>query len=210
MSIRKFFPEPIPRDILTEIVRTAMRSPSYRNTQPWEIAIVSGEKKEALSRDLVRLIEQKSPSRAQFREPLPWPNHIDRRIGENVRRRAETVGLDLKDPNYGVRSRTNNARFYGAPHGVFFFQDDTLTEWSILDMGMFVQTFMLAANARGIGTVPQAFLTDYPDVIRSHLGIPDHKRILLGMSAGYPDRDDRMNGYHSGRAEIEEILHWIE
>ena len=45
MSIRKFRHGPVPKNILTEIINTAQRSPSYKNSQPWEVVIVSGEKK---------------------------------------------------------------------------------------------------------------------------------------------------------------------
>lgn len=45
MSIRKFRHCPVPKNILTEIINTAQWSPSYKNSQPWEVVIVSGEKK---------------------------------------------------------------------------------------------------------------------------------------------------------------------
>lgn len=58
MSIRKFRPEPVPREILTGLVNTAKWSPSYKNSQPWEAVIISGANKEELSKMLVGLLEK--------------------------------------------------------------------------------------------------------------------------------------------------------
>ncbi len=50
MSIRKFMPDPVPKEKLMDIINTAQRSPSYKNSQPWEVIILSGDKKQALSK----------------------------------------------------------------------------------------------------------------------------------------------------------------
>jgi nitroreductase len=42
-SIRAFKPDPVPRDVLKQIVEQALRAPSWANTQPWEFAIVTGK-----------------------------------------------------------------------------------------------------------------------------------------------------------------------
>lgn len=210
MSIRKFKPEPVPKEILLNIIETALRSPSYKNSQPWEVAIVSGEKKEALSKALVELIEKGVEPKPDIPEPLSWPPDIDKRIRENLTRRSEWFGFDLSDPGLLKRSKIANSRFYGAPHGIFLFQDSSLPTWSIFDMGLFAQSIMLSANAHGIGTVPQAFLTDYSAAVKEFLQIPETKRLVLGISVGYPDLEDRANSYRSQRVDVNEIVRWIE
>jgi len=42
-SIRKFRPDPIPRNVLEELLETARWAPSWGNTQPWEITLITGE-----------------------------------------------------------------------------------------------------------------------------------------------------------------------
>lgn len=210
MSIRKFKKEPVPREILLSIVETAQRSPSYKNSQPWEVAIVSGERKEALSKALVELIEKDTPVMPDIPEPVSWPSEIERRMAEHMRRRSEAFGTPLNDPSMLKRAKMANSRFYGAPHGIFLFQDSSLPTWSIFDMGLFAQSLMLAANAHGIGTVPQAFLTDYPAVVKELLQIAKTKRLVLGISIGYPDMEDRANSYRSLREDVSEIIKWVE
>ncbi|MDT8317136.1 MAG: nitroreductase [bacterium] len=210
MSIRKFRSEPVPKEILAEIIETAQRSPSYKNSQPWEIALLSGEKKAALSKLLIHLFESGKKASPDIPEPSGWPNKIEMRIKESLEKRSKCFGINLLDPENISRSKKANFCFYGAPHGLFFFQDASLNEWSIFDMGLFVQSIMLAANAKGLGTVPQAYLIDYSEEIRNFLGITDSKRLVLGMSIGYPDMEDRLNSYTTEREPINNVVRWLE
>src|SRR5512142_1747350 len=77
MSIRKFRPEPVPMDVLREVIETAKWSPSYKNSQPWEVMIVSGEKKEALTKFLVAMLERDAVSSPDLTHPLSWPAPIE-------------------------------------------------------------------------------------------------------------------------------------
>jgi len=209
-SIRKFRPEPVPKDLLLDVVSAAMRAPSYKNSQPWEVVIVSGGKKDELSRILVDLIETDTPIRADIPPPASWPEENAARIKDNAQKRSLALGLQPGGPDAAKKGRIANSRFYGAPHGLFLFQDSSLTAWSILDMGAFAQSLMLAANAKGLGTVPQGFLIDYSAEVKRFLGIPESKRLLLGMSIGYPDLSDKAATYVSPRCDIREIVKWVE
>lgn len=209
MSIRKFRDNPVPGDMLMEIINTALRSPSYKNSQPWEAVIVSGEKKKELSNMLVELLEKGILPEPDIPAPVSWPAEIEMRINEHLKRRGEKLGIDLTDPGLTKKAKEANFRFYGAPHAIFLFQDSSLSVWSILDMGMFAQSLMLAAHAKGIGTVPQAFLTDYSAGIKKFLNVPESKRLVLGMSIGYPDLTAKANTYRSSRVEASGILKWV-
>ncbi len=210
MSIRKFRPGPVPKEILAEIVEAARWSPSYKNSQPWEVVIVCGERREKLSEMLVDLIERGTPPEPDIPEPEPWPEEIRARIDDLMKKRSEQFGLDLTDPAVVKRSKIANSRFYGAPHGMFLFQDASLPLWSYLDIGLFAQSLMLAAHAKGLGTVPQAFLTDYSAQVKRFLDIPESKRLVLGLSIGYPDLDDKINSFRTSRVEMDEIMRWVD
>ncbi|MCX5718276.1 MAG: nitroreductase [Nitrospirae bacterium] len=210
MSIRKFRHDPVPKNILTEIINTAQRSPSYKNSQPWEVVIVSGKKKEELSGLLIKLLEEGKTPEPDIPEAVSWPPDIEARISEHMKKRGDLLGLDLNTPETKKESKATNFRFYGAPHGIFLFHDSVLNEWSIFDTGLFAQSLMLAAHAHGIGTVPQGFLTDYSSEIKQFLGIPESKRLVLGISIGYPDMENPINTYRTTRAATEKILRWFE
>jgi len=58
MSIRGFKPDPVPKEVLFELLRVATRSPSGVNCQPWEIYIVVGEALKELGQVYVEQFRQ--------------------------------------------------------------------------------------------------------------------------------------------------------
>jgi nitroreductase len=209
-SIRKFKPEPVPKEDLMEVISIAKHSPSYKNTQPWEVVILSGSKKNALSDMLVEIMGKGTQPCPDIPEPESWPQAEESRIADLLRKRAEASGIDLNDPDVLIKAKKANFRFYGAPHAIYLFQDASLTPWSIFDIGLFAQSLMLAAHAKGLGTVPQAFATDYAQDTKQFLGIPETKRLMLGISIGYPDMDSPANAFRTDRIETDEIVKWME
>ena len=209
-SIRGFKPQPVPKEILHEILETAVWSPSYKNSQPWEVIILSGRKKEELSDMLVGLFQKGTPVCPDIPEPTVWPEAENARIADLYRRRAEASGIRLDDPELLKKAKIANFRFYRAPHAVYLFQDASLTPWSLFDLGLFAQSLMLSAHARGIGTVPQAFATDYAQDVKRFLHIPETKRLVLGMSIGYADPGSPANAFRTHRVDISEIVKWVE
>jgi len=209
-SIRKFTTDSIPRKDLEELIHIAQWSPSYKNTQPWEVAIVSGDKKAKLSKVLVTLLEKKAAPTPDMETPQSWPTAEQGRIDYLMNKRKELTGLDLTAPEMIVKAKKANFNFYYAPHAIYLFQEASLTEWSIFDMGLFAQSLMLAANAKGLATVPQAFATDYAKEVKECLGIPESKRLILGLSVGYADMESPVNAYRTERSETSTICHWLE
>jgi len=209
-SIRGFMPEPVPRNLLEEVFELARWSPSYKNSQPWEVIVLSGEKKEALSREMIRLFEEGAPNSPDLAAPKGWPPKEEANINQLYKSRREATGVDLLDPKIVNKSKKANFSFYGAPHAVYLFQDNSLSQWSLFDLGLFAQTLMLAAHAKGLGTVPQAFATDYAKEIKEFLGIPATKRLVLGLSLGYPDLESSVNKLRTDRMDVGKFVEWIE
>lgn len=209
-SIRAFKPEEVPREILAEVIDDAGWSPSYKNSQPWEVAVLSGAKKEALSAHVIGLFESGEEATPDIPAPTSWPAAEQARIDHLYQARAEATGIDLADPEIIRKSRKANFAFYRAPHAIYLFQDSSLTPWSLFDLGLFAQSLMLAAHARGLGTVPQAFATDYAREIKQFLSLPETKRLVLGMSVGYPDPDSPVNAMKTERSGTDEFTSWHE
>jgi len=205
-SVRVFRREPVDQAILEEIVETARWSPSYKNSQPWQVVIVSGERKKALSKLMLDLFEQGAAPSPDLPTPTHWPPMEQANIDRLYAMRKEAMGLDLDDPEVIRKAKKANFQFYHAPHAIYLHQDDSLTEWSLLDIGMFAQSLMLAAHARGLGTVPQAFVTDYARQVKEFLDIPPTHRLVLGLSVGYPDEEALARGMRTERAPLADIL----
>lgn len=209
-SVRAFKPEPVDRALLEEVFEAARWSPSYKNSQPWEVVVVSGRQKEALTEKMLGLFEAGSRPTPDLAAPGPWPLPEQSRIDRLYKQRAEDFGVDLADPRVIGKAKKANFAFYKAPHAIYLFQENSLSLWSLFDLGLFAQSFMLAAHAKGLGSVPQAFVTEYAPEIKDFLGISAEKRLVLGLSVGYPDWEARVNKVRADRSEIGEFVRWHE
>ncbi|MCI5117063.1 MAG: hypothetical protein D3913_03715 [Candidatus Electrothrix sp. LOE1_4_5] len=209
-SIRAFQDKPVSQDLLREIIATACWSPSYKNSQPWQVLVVSGEKKEGLSQMMVDLLDNGTPPEPDLPAPESWPEAEQARIDYLMAKRKELTGMDLTDPSVVARAKKANFCFYGAPHVIYLYQDSSLSSWSLFDLGLFAQSLMLAAHAKGLGTVPQGFVTDYSQAIKKYFDIPEDNRLVLGLSVGYPDMTAPANGYRTERSPLEEMVSFVE
>jgi len=209
-SIRKFTSETVPRKELEELLEIARWSPSYKNSQPWQAIILSGSKKKELSKTLVDLLKAEAVNSPDLAAPGSWPEAEQKNISHLMAKRMELTGVDLGAPEMIFKAKKANFNFYFAPHAIYLFQDASLSDWSLFDIGLFAQSLMLAAHAKGLATVPQAFATDYAKEVKECLGIPASKRLILGLSVGYPDMESPVNAYRTERMESSEFCTWLE
>jgi nitroreductase len=211
-SIRAFKSDPVPKETLREIVELALRAPSYDNTQPWEFAIVTGEKLQEIRQAFVEKAEEANPDIALIRE-FPQPYDTRRRVlGRKV---LELKGIKREDKEKRVWWLLQGLRSFEAPCVIyiyidrsFYLQGDRLNIWPVFDCGLVAENIMLLATRYGLGTIPQIQAVVYPDVLRKILGIPGSKLIVLGIAVGYPDWDDPVNQLRSEREPLDNMSTW--
>jgi len=209
-SIRAFKPDPIARDVLNKILQAVSNSPSYTNTQPWEVVMVMGKKKDELGRKLLELARAKAPTSPDLPLPKGWPAALEERSREHGARRLTTLGVARGDEEGREKLRLTNFEFYGAPCAVFLFVDGSLGEWSIFDMGLFAQNLILAAHSLGVESCLQASVTHYAPEIKKFLGIAESKKLVICISLGYPDKKAKLNTYRSLKQKPDEFTRWYE
>lgn len=209
-TIRGFLPKPISRSIMQKIVEAAGNCPSYTNTQPWEMVVVSGEKKEELSRKLYKLAQIHALTNPDFPLPTSWPSEMEKRTREHGARRLNTLGIERSDKEGREKLRLINFEFYGAPCAVFLFMDGSLGSWSIFDMGLFTQNLVLSAHSQGVGSCIQASVTGYAAEIKESLNIPKEKKLVACIAMGYLDPAARLNEYRSIKKRLDEFFFWYE
>jgi nitroreductase len=108
------------------------------------------------------------------------------------------------------RQHGRNYRFFDAPVGLIFSIDRVLELGSWLDYGMFLQTLMLAARARGLHTCPQAAFTQFHRIIGEELGFRPEQMLVCGMALGYADPAAVENSLVTERAAVSEFARFIE
>jgi nitroreductase len=209
-SIRSFKPDPVPGDVMKKILQAGSASPSYTNTQPWEVVAVSGQKRTELAERLLNLAKAKAPTSPDLPIPKGWPAAIDERSREHGARRLNALGLARDDSEGREKLRLGNFEFYGAPCAVFLFMDGSLGEWSIFDMGLFTQNLILAAHSLGVESCLQASVTNYAREIKNFFGLAENKKLVICISMGYPDEKAAVNAYRSIKQNPDEFTRWYE
>lgn len=190
-SLRAFSATPVPRETLEAILAVAARAPSGTNTQPWQVHVLTGAAKAALSAE-IRAAYDDPAQRATHTEPYAyypteWRSpYIDRRrkVGWDL---YGLLGIGKADKARMHEQHGRNYSFFDAPVGLIFTIDRVMQQGSWLDYGMFLQNVMVAARARGLDTCPQAAFTQFHRIIARHLGLRDDQTVVCGMSLGHAD-----------------------
>jgi nitroreductase len=182
-------------------------APSGTNVQPWKVYALTGEAKNALSMAILKKFDSGEKERREYDYyPKVWEEPwLSRRRGVGV----NLYGLLCisKDDTEGMKRQTaRNFLFFDAPVGLIFTMDRRFGIGMFMDIGMFMENVMIAARARSLDTCPQAFFADYPDTIRTCLGIDQHEIIVCGMALGYADPDAPENKLETDREPVENFV----
>jgi hypothetical protein len=61
-----------------------------------------------------------------------------------------------------------------------------------------------------VESVLQASVTNYAPEIKKFLGVPESKKLVIGISLGYIDEGAKLNAYRSIKQKAEEFTRWCE
>ena len=185
-SVRGFLPKPVPRDVLEQVLGLAQHAPSNCNVQPWRVYIASGDALEELRTALIQAVT----SNASPVMVTPIDEFVggyrDRQVACAVELYSK-MGIERDDRLGRLKASLRNFEFFDAPHVAYICMAKSFGIGVALDVGMYVQTLMLAMQSRGISSCAQAALRSFPELVGEQLGIPDDEQILCGLSFGYED-----------------------
>ena len=116
----------MPRETLEAILGDALRTPSWANTQPWEIFVAGGEVFERIRRVSEERTLAKSPRTPDVPFPGAWTAECRARTKEFTAGRAEVRGTTTEDAAFHHDFLMANRRFFGAPCAVYLCMDQTL------------------------------------------------------------------------------------
>ncbi|MGB5702045.1 MAG: nitroreductase [Polyangiales bacterium] len=185
-SVRGFLPEPVPRVVLEEVLALAQRAPSNCNVQPWRVYIASGDTLRRLRGALVEAASSGTSQGMAGTMDAFFGGYRDKQVACAVELYGK-MGIARDDRDGRKWAMLRNFEFFDAPHVAYVCMAKTFGIGVALDVGMYVQTLMLAMQSRGIGSCAQAALRAFPEVVGAHLAIPDDEQILCGVSFGYED-----------------------
>ncbi len=205
-SVRGYRPDPVPDEVIREVFDLARLAQSGTNSQPWHIAVVSGAACDDLRKRLCARFDSGDPGERDFpRPPDPLPDDLMERRRACGYSYYATMGVERSDRAGRAAIARKNFELFDAPHAAFFSMPRTLGLSSGVDMGILLQTVTLLMVERGLGSIAQGALAQYPDTAREVADIPEENGIVFGMSFGYPDDDAHINTVRMPREPLEAI-----
>ncbi|MBA4326998.1 MAG: nitrobenzoate reductase [Polaromonas sp.] len=217
-SARAFLPEPVPRELVEDILRVASRAPSGNNAQPWKVYVLQGQSLAGLVDKVCSAhdaVYANPALAAEYREeydyyPRQWISPYIERRRENGWSLYGLLGITKNDKDKMHAQHNRNFRFFDAPVGLMFTVDRIMGQGSLLDYGMFLQNIMVAARARGLDTCPQAAWNGFASIILPHIGAGPNEMIVCGMALGRQDPHAVVNTLHTPREAVQGITTWLD
>ena len=208
-STRAFFNKEVPIATVNAILEQAKTAPSGVNTQPWKVAVLTGQSK----KDLEQKME--SEFRAGNKGTMDYQYYPEQWEAEYKERRKacgllmySTLQIKREDKQRQLDQWAANYRAFDAPVMLLFFIDKVMEKGSYLDYGMFLQSIMLSAVEHGLATCPQAALAEYPEIVKKELGYEDQV-LICGMALGYEDTTEDVNNYRTGREDLDKLVRYF-
>lgn len=210
-SCRAFTDQIVTEDQVQQLLDIASHAPSGANTQPWQVAIVTGQTKLTLQQKIQQAFEsgqQANPDYPYY--PTEWQQPYLSRRKDCGLQLYQSLNINKQDKARRLTQWAANYRAFDAPVMLLFFMDDIMQTGSYLDYGMFLQSLMLTAMDSGLATCPQAALAEYPDIVRETLGYDNNKQLLCGIALGYEDTQAAVNQYRTPREASEQFSDFFD
>jgi nitroreductase len=207
-SCRGFLPHPVPRPVIERVLDLARRTPSWCNTQPWQVLVTEGSATEQF-RSQLSAHAANNAMNPDFAFPSKYPGIYQERRRECGIALYDSVGIARGDRESSAQQAAKNFELFGAPHAAIITTEDDLGVYGVLDCGLYVQTFLLAAESLGLGAIPQAALAAHASFVAEFFGLTPNRRVVCGISFGWPDRPHPANGFRTTRATVDETVTWV-
>ena len=203
-SVRAFSDRPVDLDTVATLLKLARCAPSGANLQPGQFHVLSGEPLSRLTTKLTAGIQAGRPPVSEYSYfPDPMPAALKQRQRAAGYALYNALGIERRD----VKSRRDqfekNYRFFDAPVGIVVTINRAMGMGCWMDMGMAIQTFLLAAHDAGLGACGIGALANHGDLVHELLSLPDDELVVAGIALGYA-ADASVNDFRTERADLSE------
>lgn len=209
-TCRSFKDDIVEKEKIIQILENALQSPSWANTQPWEIYVANKGKLDKIKAEYIEYFNMNKPRNPDVALAKNWPDKHQKRIRELADDMYKHLKISDADSKKRNASWKSNFEFFGAPVVVYLCMDKDLGEWSMFDMGALSQSIMLAAKEVGLDSAPAINLVVYPEILRNELNIPEELSIVFGIALGYKNDENPQSSFKSLRRPIKEVVNYFE
>ncbi len=210
-SIRGYRPDPVPRELIAEIVAVASRAPSSYNTQPWHLHVVTGEPLERIRQGNTERILAGVPDSREFRIAKPYEGIHRRRQIDVAKQLFGAMGIARDDMERREDWVLRGFRQFDAPVCIIVTYDRDVdgNDDTAFDCGAVATMIVNAAWSRGLGAVINSQGIMQSPVVREHANIPDDEVIMKAIALGWPDEGFAANAVMTMRRPVEESTTFV-
>ncbi|WP_027014970.1 nitroreductase [Comamonas composti] len=199
-SVRAFLPRVPDAATVSDLMEKAAQAASGGNMQPWRVLALTGE---PLAEVLAAVAAAEPEESSISYPPQLWEPYRSRRF-ENGEDLYRSIGIGRDNKPARLEQLARNGRFFGAPVGLFVAMEQRMGPAQWMDLGIYLQSFMLLASAKGLATCAQGFWRRYSNLLAERLELPQGYQIAVGMALGYEDCSAPINSWRSSRASMEQ------
>jgi nitroreductase len=210
-SVRGYRPDPVPREVIEEIISVAKWAPSSMNTQPWHVHVVTGEPLDNIRRGNTENMLAGVPPKREFPMRESYEGIHRKRQIEVAVQLFDAMGIARDDTERRTDWVMRGFRQFDAPVSLVLTYDKYLEPAAIsqFDLGAFSHGIVLAAWERGLGCVINGQGIMQSHVVRTHAQIPDDQVIMICIAMGYPDDSFVANDVKSRREDNKNFVRYV-
>jgi nitroreductase len=211
-SIRGYRPDPVPRELIEEIIALAMRAPSSMNVQPWNFYVITGEPLDRIRAGNTERNLAGVPQSREFRIGTRGfeGKHRERQVGV-AKQLFGAMGIARDDKAGRQDWVMRGFRQFDAPVCVIVTFDKELEgmDDAPFDCGAVATALVNAAWSRGLGAVINSQGIMQSPVVREHAGVADDQVIMKSIALGWPDETFPANAVVSERKSVKEATVFV-
>ena len=202
-SVRDFLADPVPPEVIEEILEDARQAPSWSNTRPFMVALATGEQADRLRAAYVKEFDATLPVQHKERGAMarlalsgkapdgdystwaPYPSDLLPHSQAVGGRLYAHMGIARKDRDARDAAARRNCEAFGAPVIGFVLVHQGLMPFAALDAGIMLQTLFLSAKAHGVDSCPLGVLATWRRPFDAEFEAPSDYRLITGFALGY-------------------------
>lgn len=219
-SVRAFRPDPVPEELLAEVLGDAAQAPSWSNTRPYMLAIATGERAERVRAAYAAEFDRSAAAQrgdkaamaklalsggvpdGDYKVWAPYPADLRMRSVRLGKALYTHIGIPRGDKAARDAYNRRNGEAFGAPVIGFVLVHSGLMPFAAMDAGLMLQTLFLSATAHGLGSCPIGMLAAWRRPVDAEFEVPEDYRLITGFALGYADEEASINVFRADHDPI--------
>ncbi|WP_223111227.1 MULTISPECIES: nitroreductase [Aeromicrobium] len=211
-SIRGYRPDPVPQELIRDVLADAILAPSSMNTQPWKLHVLTGDVLDRIRAENSRLMLSGAPIQREITVSEKYEGvHRERQV-DIAKRLFAAMGIARDDTDGRLDWTMRGFRQFDAPVSIVVAFDRSLEPIGPVahfDLGAVVHALVLSAWSHGLGTVINSQGIMQGAVVRREAQIPDDQTIFTAVAMGFPDPDFQANLVRSARESVDDVARFV-